>query len=288
MRAALISLAAAAARRLPLTTRLALYRLGPLTDLVREALNRAAPSGVRPVRVASGGLAGLWLLLDLQVDKDLWLGTYEPELEQAIRRFASSGSVAYDLGANVGYSTLLLARAVGTAGHVFAFEPLTQNLDRLQGAIARNGLDAWITIVPSAVGAQSGAATFLIHPSGSMGRLTGGAGRREGFITSAEVDVVTLDDFVFASGHPAPAVVKVDLEGGEGGALQGMRRLLKEHSPTLLIELHGASAAAEVSRELDAAGYRMYLMQDGYPAMGTIEPAHPPKHVLARRAEGGA
>jgi len=285
MAGAVLRAAATLARVLPEPLRLALYRLGPLTRLFRALLNRAAPAGVHPVQVASGELAGMWLLLDLQVDKDLWLGTYEPQLAAAIHRFARPGSVVYDLGANVGYATLLLARAVGPSGQVFAFEPLPENLERLRGAISHNGLGPSITVVPAAVGASPGPATFLVHASGGMGRLEGGEGRRDGFISSAAVDVTTMDDFVFSQGHPAPGLIKMDLEGGEGAALRGMLRLLRERRPCLLIELHGAQAAAEAAGELRAAGYRLHLIQDGFPEVDSGEPARLPKHVVAMSPE---
>jgi FkbM family methyltransferase len=68
-------------------------------------------------------MEGARLLLDLRVDKDLWLGTYEPEVSSALRTFCGPGMIAYDLGANVGYTALLLARTVGPDGQVVAFEP---------------------------------------------------------------------------------------------------------------------------------------------------------------------
>ena len=285
MRGGLISLAAATARRLPLRARLLLYRLGPVTDWLRRALNRAAPAGVHPVRIASGDLAGSWLLLDLQVDKDLWLGNYEPDVAQAIRHFAQPGAIAYDLGANLGYTALLLARALGPSGRVFAFEPLADNLERLRRAVTLNGVENRITIVPAAVGARGGPAAFRIHVSGGMGRLENGAGRQDGFVAAATVDVVTLDDFVFAEGHAPPAVIKIDLEGGEAAALTGMSRLLRERRPCLLLELHGTQAAADVQRQLVAAGYRLHKMQRGYPQVDVREPARLPKHVVALAAE---
>src|SRR3989304_3277747 len=80
MAGAVLRAASTLARVLPRPARLALYRLRPLPDLLRSLLNRAAPTGVHPVRVAAGELAGMWLLLDLQVDKDLWLGPSRPPL----------------------------------------------------------------------------------------------------------------------------------------------------------------------------------------------------------------
>ena len=285
MRSRLTSLAAATARRLPLRARLLLYRLGPVTDWLRRALNRAAPAGVHPVRIASGDVAGSWLLLDLQVDKDLWLGNYEPEVAKAIRHFTQPGAIAYDLGANLGYTTLLLARALGPSGRVFAFEPQADNLERLRRAVTLNGLENRITVVPAAVGARGGPAAFRIHASGGMGRLEEGAGRQDGFVAAATVDVVTLDEFVFVQGNAPPAVIKIDLEGGEAGALAGMSRLLRESRPCLLLELHGTQSAADAQRQLVTVGYRLHRMQRGYPEVDARQPARWPKHIVALAAE---
>jgi FkbM family methyltransferase len=233
------------------------------------------------VQIAAGELAGSWLLLDLRVDKDLWLGSYEPQMAVAIGHFVPQAGIAYDLGANVGYTALLLARALGPSGQVFAFEPLPENLQRLRRAVALNGLEARITIVPSAVGAGRGPAAFQVHPSGAMGRLESGAGRDGGFVATTTVEVVTLDDFVFAEGHPPPQLVKMDLEGGEGPALQGMSRLLRERAPCLLIELHGPQASAAVAGELRAAGYHIYRMQANYPEVDSALPHELPRQIVA-------
>jgi len=62
----------------------AVYRSPRLARLIRRGLNRAAPQGSAEVTVAAGGLAGMRLSLDLQSEKEYWLGTYEPELQPAI------------------------------------------------------------------------------------------------------------------------------------------------------------------------------------------------------------
>ena len=285
LRSGLTSLAAATARWLPVRGRLLLYRLGPATDWLRRALNRAVPAGIQPVRLAAGDLAGSWLLLDLQVDKDLWLGNYEPAMARAIRQFAQPGGTAYDLGANIGYTALLLAGALGPSGRVFAFEPLPENLQRLRHAVRLNGLDAQVTVVPAAVGARRGPAAFRVHASGGMGRLDNGAGRERRFVAAVSVDVMTLDDFVFIDGQAPPSLIKMDLEGGEVAALAGMSRLLGQVRPTLLIELHGVQASAEVERELGAAGYRLHRMERDYPEFHRRESGPWPKHIVALAAE---
>jgi hypothetical protein len=64
-----------------------------------------------------------------------------------------------------------------------------------------------------------------------------------------------------------------------------MARLLREHGPCLLIELHGEQAAAETWSELAPAGYRLHRMEPEYPEVVSYEPARLPKHVVARAPE---
>ena len=84
MRAPILRLAAFAARALPGPVKRLLYRARPFADVLRRQLNRAAPPGLTEVTVAGGELSGARLLLDLRSEKDLWLGTYEPELLAAL------------------------------------------------------------------------------------------------------------------------------------------------------------------------------------------------------------
>jgi len=269
--APLLRLAAAAARSLPQPIRRALYRLGPLTRLMRGALNQAAPHGLSETAVAAGPLAGARLLLDLQSEKDLWLGNYEPQLLAAIEDLAVPGTVAYDVGANIGYIAILLARCVGPQGKVFAFEPLPANLERLRANLALNGIEGRVTVVPAAVSHESRAATFLLHASSGMGKVEGSAGREAHYPGSIMVETIDLDAFAYGRGHPAPSLIKMDIEGGEVMALAGMRRLLREARPVLLIELHGPDARREAWDALVEERYRLCRADRGFARIGQPE-----------------
>ena len=266
-----LRLAAFVARVLPAPLKRLLYRLGPLTAGLRRLLTRAAPSGLTEVVVAGGPLAGERLLLDLKTEKDLWLGSYEPELGAALRRFALPGMTVYDVGANIGYVTLLLARATAPGGRLFAFEPLPSNLDRLRANLALSGLEDRVVVVPAAVTDHVGRAPFLVHASGGMGKAEGAAGRPEAYPSRIEVDTTELDTFVYDQGHPPPDLIKVDIEGGEVLALPGMRRLLREAQPVLLLELHGPEAAKSAWEALGTAGYALHRMAKGYPRVEFAE-----------------
>ena len=265
MASIVLETAAFVARALPARLRSSLYRLGPISRGVRGLLNAAAPHGVTEVEIAAGLVAGARLQLDLQTEKDLWLGTYEPELLRAIQDFVEPGTVAYDIGANLGYVSLAIARVVGPAGQVTAFEPLPANFSRMRVNLGLNPEGQRIRPVEAAVGARSTRSRFLVHASGGMGKLEGSSGRRFEYAESMEVKVVCLDDWVYRDGEAAPALVKFDIEGGELQALEGMARVLSDGRPYLLLELHGPEAAGEVRQRLLAARYRLHLMRAGYP-----------------------
>lgn len=266
----ILRIAAIAARVLPMPIKRAIYQFGPLAKVSRGLLNRVAPIGVNEVVIAGGDLVGLRMQLDLKIEKDLWLGTFEPELQAALREFARPGMVAYDVGANIGYITLLMAKAVGGNGQIFAFEPLPANLERIRANLAINSV-ADVVVVPMAVGKQRGQARFLVHQSTGMGKIEGSAGRAGSYRDVVEVDIIDLDAFIFDLGYPAPDIIKIDIEGGEVLALPGMIRVLNDVRPLLFMELHGEEAALVTWRVLSAASYNLYRMKRGYPRIEAMQ-----------------
>lgn len=282
----LLSLAAWAAKILPVSFQQALYKFKPLAGLIRRGLNRAAPTGIVPVKVAGGDLAGYSILLDMQIDKDYWLGTYEPELQETVRKLVKPGEVIYDVGANIGYISLLLAKAAGETGRVYAFEALPENADRWRRNIELNGKEPRLRLIPKAVTGAAGPVTFLVHASGGMGKVAGSGGRPDQYRAEIVVEGVSLDEFVYGQGNPAPQVIKMDIEGGEVLALPGMARLLAEAQPLLMMELHGQESSRAAWDTLTAAGYRICWMRGGFPPIASLDEmgwkayivAFPPSH----------
>lgn len=267
-----VSLAAWMARLLPMPVKRAIYRFRPLAGWIRGSLNRSVPQGLTEVKVAAGGLAGIPMRLDLQGEKDYWLGTYEPDLQTAIQDWVQPGMVVYDVGANVGYVSLLLARQVGPQGQVFAFEALPSNLKRLHSNLELSELGARVRVAPGAVVEAKRPVSFKIGPSDDMGKAEGSAGRQDvTYWHSVDVQGFSLDEFVYAQGNPPPQLVKIDIEGGEVLALPGMRRLLAEARPRILLELHGPEAEKATWETLNAHGYHLYSMRPGYPPVDSAE-----------------
>ncbi len=268
----ILTLAANLARILPESYKRALYRNPSFSRVVRGGLNLAAPVGLSEVTIAAGDLAGMHMVLDLHSEKDYWLGTYELELQAAISDLVIPGQVIYDVGASIGFMTLLFARKVGLNGQVFAFEALPANIDRLTRNIELNSFQDRVTVIEAAVQDRSGQTDFYPGPSSAMGKVDGSAGRSSiEYQSSIQVDGVAIDEFIYNSGNPVPVILKIDIEGGEILALPGMSSLLHEIHPILLVELHGPEAARTTWELLKKEDYRICRMTSDYPQVHSLQ-----------------
>ena len=264
----LLSLASWAAKQLPESMIREIYRIPWIAKPLRGILNRSAPTGFTEVTISAGPAAGSKMFLDLHNEKDYWLGTYEIDLSKALVDFGKPGMVAYDLGANIGYISLIMALTVGSRGQVFSFEALPKNLDRLSQNIAINNLDDRVTIIPKAISDRNGELTFLVGPSPGTGKAAGSAGRND-LVYSEQIKVpgITLDTFVLEEGHPEPDLIKMDIEGGEVLALPKMQGTLSQSKPIVLMELHGPEAIDVAWDIFRNHHYRICRMASGYPVI---------------------
>lgn len=211
---------------------------------------RLVPDGAT-VRILTGPISGgRWI--SGSHTHGCWLGTYERGLQRRIWSALEPGQTFYDVGANVGFFSLLAAAAVGPAGSVVAFEPLPRNLALLRRHLDLNHVRHAV-VVPAAVADASGTADLETSGGPAQSRLG-----REG----VRVDLVTLDAFV-RSGGPPPQVVKIDVEGAETRVLAGARDLLARHAPLLFLSTHGYRRHEECRSFLEGAGYRFEVTRDG-------------------------
>jgi FkbM family methyltransferase len=227
-------------------------RRAELADRVRSgrasrALLRRASSwyGRAPVPVA-GGIAHLLLVstADLPLDHAhaglIVRGTLEPPVQEALRRLLAPGDVFYDVGANVGFFTILGARLVGPEGRVVAFEPVPACARAVARNIALNDF-AHAEIREEAVGAASGRAPLLVVGEASWSHLAS-TGRHADVRAEIDVAVASIDELVAAGEIPPPDVLKIDTEGAELQAIAGMRGTIERHRPAIVCELHDTNA----------------------------------------------
>jgi FkbM family methyltransferase len=188
------------------------------------------------------------------------VGNWEPAAQRLMVRHVAPGSVAYDIGANIGIHTLLLSRLVGRTGQVYAFEPVPTLYDRLCENVRLNpGLPA-ARPVQLAMGDRSGTAAFYTGHHAGAGHLAA-----SGPETGNRIVVPTsqLDEFVYRDHHAPPGFVKIDVEGAEGSVLDGAEHVLTNARPILMVDLHTPAQDVAVGKSLSHAGYVAYRTEDG-------------------------
>ena len=191
------------------------------------------------------------------------LDAYEPELRRVVTELTRPSMVAYDIGANVGVFTFLLARLVGSSGAVYAFEPEGNNFTCLQRSVQLNGTSN-VRVDKRAIGQNSGTALFDRRGGAFSGRLVGDNTNYQRSANLTAVQTASIDDLIRKEGFAPPDIVKIDVEGNEALVLAGMRDTLTSHSPIIVCELHkhlGESAGA-VQTILRECGYSVYSVKD--------------------------
>jgi FkbM family methyltransferase len=157
---------------------------------------------------------------------------YEKGTTRVFTALVKEGMNVVDIGANVGYYTLLAARRTGAHGTVYAFEPEPRNFKLLSENIRLNGYEN-VVATQKAVSNETGTTSLFLSPRGGTSHsLLSSRDRSKGTI---EVEAVALDEFFEAEGNPAIQVIKMDIEGWEMEALDGMRRVIMRNSPLKMI-----------------------------------------------------
>ncbi len=228
------------------------------------------------MQVERGVGRGLKLRLNPRYDLHYWRADCEEDTQAIFAKHLKLGAVVYDVGANIGFFSLIAARLVGPEGMVFAFEPDPDNVSRLREHIEANSLKQ-VRVVTSPVWSSNERVFFARasdHSSRFVGSVTTEGDATEGFYEQA----VTLDDF--AKGHAHPHFIKMDIEEGETEALNGASHVFRKIRPLLLLEVHSREAEEHVKTQLRDWGYSYEWLQPG--------PASMPCHLMAwPRAHSG-
>jgi len=203
---------------------------------------------------------------DKWIERLMWAGAYERELVDLFKRVLKPGMTVLDVGANIGYFSVLAAGLVGKSGQVHSFEPAPTCFTQLSRNLAAF---PWAHVYPAAVGDAPGTACFHFSDKANetgWGSLLSGedAPARE-----TTVPVVRLDDWAREQAVRRVDFIKMDIEGGEFRALQGAAELLSRYRPLLVAELNSVCLARDnrkpddVLAQLRTAGYDNFAFNDG-------------------------
>lgn len=201
------------------------------------------PSGKCIVRTLHGFALEIDPVRDSGLERSIhYTGTYETGTLHVISAVLGPGDVFADVGANIGLMSILAARAVGTGGKVFSFEPNPETAEIMERNIALNGTEQ-IELVRKAVGKSSGEAVLYERWDSNRGSASLIDPKFE--TESHKVEVVSLDEF-FADFGRNIGLMKFDIEGFELEALKGAEGLLSQReAPVLIVECSETRANTE-------------------------------------------
>jgi FkbM family methyltransferase len=206
---------------------------------------------VRPIR--SGPLEGMkyYRYAWSTPREDLVETNWDDAAAGAFARLVKGKRRVFDVGANWGFYVLLAHKHRDAGCAVVAFEPHPQSAKELGTQVTLNGIRD-VTVVQAAVSDRAGTLEF-IDTGSAIGQMLAAVDGRSGNARRIQVPATTLDGA--AERHGAPDLVKLDVEGAENLVLEGGRKVMTEHRPVLIVEVHGAERAGRFYELMDEYGY---------------------------------
>ena len=194
-----------------------------------------------------------------------WYGYYEKELGDLLTKIVKPGDVFLDLGANIGYFSLLVATNSPSV-KVISFEPVAGLFQKMNDNVCLNNIKNILTI-NAAVGETSEEKELFISGPDNLGMSSfhhpeNYTGRKE------RVKVVALDDWFKTCGLSKIDIIKLDIEGSELAALKGMKELLEKQKPILLVEVNPETLSMFNLKPSDLYDYLKQLNFEGFLILG--------------------
>jgi len=210
------------------------------------------PDKLETVEIMGGVGKGMRMQLNLRQERGYYFGTHELDVQSLIAEIVKPGMNVYNIGAHVGFFTLILSRLVGPEGKVVAFEPNPEVRKRLVEHLALNGLNGRVRVEDYALGDFDGDAGFSLSLSNTQGRFEDLPHVNDGAVIN--VHCKRVDKYV-EEGGTVPAFVLMDVEHAEGRVLRGMFDTIESYKPLIVIETHGPEAIEETWVELKKHQY---------------------------------
>jgi FkbM family methyltransferase len=196
----------------------------------------------------------------------LHFGVWEPDVSRAIEATLGPGDVFVDVGANIGYDSLLASKIVGPSGRVVAIEPSPPTFALLLQNLAANDAGN-VRPVRLAVAPEPGTVNLYGMPIWNIGATTTLASRGGALV--AAVEAMPLDMLLTAEELSRIRLIKMDIEGAEGPIMQRVLKDLSLYPPTMDIIVEASASDApdvwqDVFEGMTAAGFVAYEVENCY------------------------
>jgi FkbM family methyltransferase len=190
-----------------------------------------------------------------------WYGYYEKELGDLLKKVIRSNDVFLDIGANIGYFSLLAATNYSSA-KIISFEPVKHLFQKMNHNISINNIKN-IETVNAAVGEINEEKELFLSSPDNLGMSSfhqpGNYSRKK-----ERVKVVAIDDWFKTSGLTKIDLIKLDIEGGELAALKGMKEVLQNFRPIVIVEINPETLSMFSLKPGDIYNYLNQLNFDGF------------------------
>ena len=228
----------------------------------------------KTIKIKNGQAIGITLKIPHPLKsfyRAMSVGNYEPYIiNSMLEKTALDSKVIWDVGAHIGYHTLVFSKYSGIDGKILAFEPNPKNRELLNENLKLNPeLGRRVKIEGIALSDKIGKTTMRVERNELKTSSSGGyikditpplqENAYENF-EEIEVNTSTIDDAVFNQRAPAPNIMKIDVEGAELNVLEGGKNVLEKYKPLLVIEIHSERLMLDVGGFLEKLGYKIEII----------------------------
>lgn len=220
--------------------------------------NRAYP-------IIRGPLRGYCFILGAASGEGGGATTYfnmmEPQQTRLFSSVVKASDTLYDIGANVGYYTLLGSRLVGDGGKVISVEPVIRNLYYLYQHIELNKVTN-VLLLAMACSDKTSIASFALGSNSALGRLSDNRDAQPSDIHGLSVVPTTTVDLIAHHTNLMPDVIKIDVEGAELQVLRGAQYVLSQVRPSIFLSVHSRELRSACLQYLSSLKYRIQSLND--------------------------